>query len=342
MSRRPSERTAGEMPIDRTPAARLVGVRRLEQVEAPVPDPGPGEVLIRVLAMGLCGSDAHWFREGGIGDATIPQGGVIPGHEFCGVIESGPRQGERVAIDPAIPCLECEECARGKLNLCLRMRFAGHGSTDGALRRHLVWPERCLVSLPDSVPDDEGALLEPLGIALHATDLGDVGVSDATGVIGCGPIGLLVISALFAQGVKTILAAELLDHRLAVARELGAERWSDDSGLDVVFDCAGTDESLHTALEALAPGGRVVMVGVPDGDRTSFVASLARRKEASLLTCRRMLPEDLERAAALAGAGEVDLGALITHRFPMSSAHSAFETLVARTGIKVVVLPGHS
>ncbi len=307
-----------------------------------MPEPESGEVLVRVLAIGLCGSDAHWFLEGGIGDATIPEGGIVPGHEFCGVIESGPRTGERVAIHPAIPCLECEQCTRGQLNLCSRMRFAGHGSTDGAMRSHLVWPERCLVSLPESVADEEGALLEPLSVALHAIDLGEVEVGDLTGVVGCGPIGLVVIAALRARGVGTIMAAEPLEHRLAAARQLGAGPWSDDSGLDVVFDCAGTDESLHMALEALAPGGRVVLVGVPEGDRTSFVASLARRKEASLLTCRRMLPDDLERAAAMAGAGEVDLGALITHRFPMSSAISAFETLVGRTGIKVVVLPGHS
>jgi L-iditol 2-dehydrogenase len=327
------------MPIELNPAARLVGVRNLEQVEVPVPQPGSGEVLIKVLAVGLCGSDAHWFEEGGIGDATLPPGGVIPGHEFCGVIESGPRQGERVAIDPAIPCLQCEQCALGRFHLCLRMRFAGHGSTDGALRRHLAWPERCLVTIPDAIPDEQGALLEPLGIALHAIDIGDIEAGDSVGVVGCGPIGLLVIAALRALGAGAVLASEPLDHRMAVARELGAARWSDPAGLDVVFDCAGTDESLHEALQALAPGGRVVLVGVPGGDRTEFVASLARRKEASLLASRRMLPTDLERAAAMAQAGQVDLGMLVTHRFPMSSADSAFETLVARTGIKVIIQP---
>jgi L-iditol 2-dehydrogenase len=219
------------------------------------------------------------------------------------------------------------------------MRFAGHGTTDGALRRLLVWPERCLVAIPETVPDEQGALIEPLAVALHAIDLGGVVAGGSVGVVGCGPIGLLVIAALRARGAETVVAREPLEHRRSAAEGLGAGPWPDASGLAVVFDCAGTDESLHEALVALAPGGRVVLVGVPEEDRTSFVASLARRKEASLLTSRRVLPTDLERAAAMVGTAEVDLGPLVTHRFPMSAADSAFETLVARTGIKVIIQP---
>ena len=179
--------------------------------------------MIRVLSVGLCGSDAHWFEEGGIGDAVIPEGGVIPGHEFCGVIESGIRAGERVAIDPAIPCLRCEQCSAGRLNLCLEMKFSGHGTTEGALRSHLVWPERCLVPLPDNVTDEQGSLLEPLGIALHAIDLGDVQTNSAVAVLGCGPVGLLLIAALRARGISPI-AIEPLEHRLAAARANGSSR----------------------------------------------------------------------------------------------------------------------
>lgn len=306
-----------------------------------VGEPGPGEVLLRVLSVGLCGSDAHWFEEGGIGDATLPEGGVIPGHEFCGVIESGPRSGERVAVDPAIPCLHCEQCLAGRLHLCLEMRFAGHGLTDGAMRSHLVWPERCLVTLPNDMPDEQGALLEPLGVALHAVDLGEVGAADRTAVIGCGPVGLLLVAALAARGVDRILAADPLQHRLAAAEAMGASAADPtiDGEVDVVFDCAGNDASLHTALQMARAGGRVVLVGVPEGDRTSFQASLARRKEIALLLCRRMLPEDLGRAAELVDRGAISLDGLISHRFPMADAGTAFQTLVGRTGLKVVVEP---
>ncbi len=331
------------MTTRQAPAVRLLGIGRLEAYEVPVEEPGPGEVVIKVLSVGLCGSDAHWFEEGGIGDVTLPNGGVIPGHEFCGIIESGPRSGERVAVDPAIPCLRCVPCGEERFHLCLDMRFAGHGSINGALRGHLVWPERCLVTLPERLPDEEGALLEPLGVALHAIDLGMVGQRDRTAVIGCGPVGLLLVAALRARGQKEIVAADPLEHRLAAAMEMGAKPLGGSavstSDIEVVFDCAGSDQSLHTALQLSRPGGRIVLVGVPSGDRLSFQASLARRKEVSLALCRRMLPNDLARAAELAGDGSVPLGGLITHRYPLADAVTAFETLVARTGLKVVVQP---
>jgi L-iditol 2-dehydrogenase len=306
----------------------------------PVSEPGPGEVLLRVLAVGLCGSDAHWFREGGIGDATLGEGLVL-GHEFCAVIESGPRQGERVAVDPAIPCLTCEQCLAGRHNLCIRLTFAGHG-IDGALRRHMVWPERCLVSVSDDLPDEQAAMLEPLGVALHAIDLAGGVEGAAVGMVGCGPIGLLLIGALRQQGASTISAVEPLTHRLETAGEMGASETAsttlDNPGFDVVFETAGTDDALHSALEMARPGGRVVLVGIPDRDRTSFIASLARRKELALLACRRMLPGDLARAAALA-AILPGLDRLVTHRYPLAEADRAFQTLVERSGLKVVVTP---
>jgi L-iditol 2-dehydrogenase len=337
-----------------TPAVRLTGIGRIEHVEVPVPEPGAGEVLLRVLAVGLCGSDAHWFEEAGIGDAVLGEG-LILGHELCAVIESGPRSGERVAVDPAIPCLGCGQCASGRLNLCPNLCFAGHGTTDGALRRHLVWPERCLVPIPDHLSDEVGAMLEPLGVALHAIDLARLEGRGPVVVVGCGPIGLLLVAALRARGVGEIVVTDRLEHRLRAATSLGAARaitaTGDDhelglllaavgEGVEVVFETAGTEAALGSALIAARPGGRVVLVGIPSGDRTAFVASIARRKELTLALCRRMLPEDLLRAATLVGEGRVDLDALVSHRFPMETSDEAFHTLVGRTGLKVVVLPG--
>lgn len=319
----------------------------------PVAAPAEGEVLLRVLAVGLCGSDAHWFREGAIGDADLGDGLVL-GHEFSAVIESGPRTGQRVAVDPAIPCLRCEQCTAGRPNLCLYLQFAGHG-TDGALRGHMVWPERCLVAIPDHLPDEEGALLEPLGVALHAIDLAGVVDGASVGMIGCGPIGLLLIAALRHRGVGRMVATDLMAHRLEAAVTMGATdaivatAFQHENeplaavvggGLDIVFETAGSDPALHSALAAARPGARVVLVGIPDGDRTSFVASIARRKELSLSMCRRMLPGDLTRAANLAGRGLPGLDRLVSHRYPLSEAGKAFRTLVDRSGLKVMIFPG--
>src|SRR5262249_8294922 len=146
-----------------------------------------GELLVDVTAVGLCGSDRHWFVEGGIGDAALERPLVL-GHEFAGVVASGLRSGERVAFDPAVPCDRRTTCAPALPNLCAETRFAGHGTTDGALRTRLAWPQRLAHPLPDAIPDPEAALLEPLGVALHALDLGHVHDGTTAGVFGCGPI----------------------------------------------------------------------------------------------------------------------------------------------------------
>lgn len=303
--------------------------------------PADGCVLIRVSAVGLCGSDAHWYNEQSIGDSTL-DGKLILGHEFAGVIEFGPRAGERVAGDPAIPCLDCVQCRTRRHNLCTNMRFAGHEGTDGALRRHLLWPERCLVPLPDPVPDAVGALLEPLGVALHAIDLAYLDPSQTAAVIGCGPIGLLLVFALRAMGVTRIRATDPLSHRRQAAGQLGAtigDVGALRNAADVVFDAAGTDVALADAMVAATPGGRVVVVGIPDGDRNRLTASMARRKELTMVWCRRMLPGDLALAAALAADHTATLHDLVSHTYVLGDTDKAFETLIDRRGLKVLVTP---
>jgi L-iditol 2-dehydrogenase len=217
----------------------------------------------------------------------------------------------------------------------------------------MVWPARCLVPIPDHVPDEQGAMLEPLGVALHAIDLaGDI-EGASVGVTGCGPIGLLLIAALRYLGFGQIVVTDPLAHRVEAAVNLGAtpgivfegednERaFAGEMGsvLDVVFETAGSDPALHTALTAVRPGGRVVLVGIPDGDRTSYAASLARRKELTLAVCRRMLPGDLARAAEMAGSGLSGLQSLVSHRYPMSQAADAFRVLIEQVGLKVMIIP---
>jgi L-iditol 2-dehydrogenase len=342
-------------PAGVTEAARIHGRGDVRVGREPVVGPEPGEVLLRVTAVGLCGSDLHWFEEAGIGDAVLTRPLVL-GHEIGAVIAAGPRTGQRVAVDPAAGCGRCGPCVEGRANLCLAMRFAGHGVTDGGLRTFMAWPERLLSPLPDAIGDDEAPLLEPLGVALHALDLGSVAPGGRAGVYGCGPIGLLLVQLLRARGASTVVATDLLSHRVTAAESMGAtdallvdaeagpgfvptRRVARELPVDVAFEVSGSDAALSDAIAAVRPGGRVVLVGIPPGDRTIFEAAAARRKELALLECRRMLASDLPRAIELVAAGSSDLSSLITDRFALAQAGDAFAALAERRGLKVIVKP---
>ena len=203
-------------------AARLYAPGDIRLAEEPVPAAGPPMSLVRVTAVGICGSDLHWWDDAGIGDARLERPLVL-GHENAGVIAGGPRRGQRVAIDPAIPDETCPQCRRGYRNLCPQVRFAGHGVTDGGLREFLAWPASLLHPLPDALSDADGALLEPLGVALHALDLGHLRLGQSAAVIGCGPIGLMLIQLLLAGGTARVVAADPLPHRRQAAARFGAQ-----------------------------------------------------------------------------------------------------------------------
>jgi L-iditol 2-dehydrogenase len=323
----------------------------LRVADEPVPTPADGASLVRVTAVGICGSDLHWWREAGIGDARLERPLVL-GHEAAGVIEDGPRRGERVAIDPAIPCETCRACRDGYRNLCANVRFAGHGGQDGALREYLVWPISLLHPLPDGLSDADGALLEPLGVALHSLGLGHVRLGGTAAVVGCGPIGLIAVQLLRTAGVEVTVAVDPLAHRREAAGRAGAAATLapsalDDGdvvaaavgdGVDVAFEIAGTDAAVHLAMALTRPGGRVVLAGIPDDDRTTFSASTARRKGLTIAMVRRM-NETYPRAIALAAGGRVDLPSVVTARYPLDRAADAFAAAAARTGLKVVVTP---
>lgn len=330
---------------------RLHGVNDLRLHEEPIPAPGRDEALVRVTAVGVCGSDLHWFSEAGIGDSQLNRPLVL-GHEFAGVVESGPLQGRRVAVDPAIPCGVCEFCQEGNPNLCTTLRFAGHSTQDGALCEYMAWPERCLFPLPDSLSDAEGAMLEPLGVALYAVDLGQVRPGLSVGVFGCGPIGLLILQVARAAGATQLVATDLasVPHRLEAARSLGASVYEADDGrevarimaateergVDIAFEAAGENEAVEAAIASVRPGGRVVLAGIPTQDRTTFTASTARRKGLTLVLVRRM-KHTYPRAIRLAAAGRVDLRSLVTHHFPLTKVAQAFSVAQRREGLKVVV-----
>jgi L-iditol 2-dehydrogenase len=317
-------------------AARLHGAGDIRFGREPATAGLPGEVRVRVAAVGLCGSDLHWYREGAIGEARLDHPLVL-GHEFSGRLDDG----RLVAADPCIACGSCPPCRAGDEHLCVATRFAGHSHTDGALRTTLQWQARLLRPLPASIGPAQGALLEPLGVAIHALDLARIEPGERALVVGCGPIGLLIVQLLRLAGADPIHAVDPLPHRAAAAAAFGAIL-RDRGGsppVDIAFDAAGTDAALADALEATRPGGRVLLVGIPDGDRTTFQAGIARRKELTLQLSRRMRSEDLDRAIALAAEGRIELEDLITHRYPLAEIGAAFATLASRTGIKVIVEP---
>ena len=304
---------------------------------------GEGDVLVRVTAVGICGSDLHWWAEGAIGDARLARPLVL-GHEGAGVIESGPRAGQRVAIDPAITCGTCRACLDGYRNLCYRIRFSGHGDTDGMMREVMAWPSALLHPLPDSVSDAGGAMLEPLGVALWSLDLGHLPFGGTALVAGCGPIGLLLIQLLRAAGASRVIAVEPLAHRRQAAARGGADLVLEPDepvsalGVDVGFEVAGNDDGVRIALESVRPGGRVVLVGIPDGDTTTFTASLARRKGLTIAMTRRM-NDVYPRAISLAARGVVDLESLVSRRAALREAAAAFAAAAGRSGLKVIIQP---
>jgi L-iditol 2-dehydrogenase len=325
---------------------RLHAHGNLRLQNEPKPIPVEGEVLLHIKAVGLCGSDLHWFSEGGIGDAKL-ENPLILGHEFAAITDSG----ERVAVDPAISCGQCEQCRNGKQNLCPQVKFAGHGSQDGALREYMPWPQDHLYRLPDALNDADGAMLEPLGVALHALDLSELQSGMSVGVFGCGPIGLLIVQLARLSGASQIVATDKRIHRVEAARSLGAhqailanagkelskiEAATGGRGVDVAFEVAGEQDAVEVSVAAALPGGKVILVGIPPDDRTSFTASMARRKGLTIKLVRRM-NRTYPRAIELVARGLVDVRSLVTHHFPLEKSAEAFAVAMQREGLKVII-----
>lgn len=331
--------------------ARLHGAGDLRLTDESVPAAEPGHELVRVGAVGLCGSDLHWFTEAGIGDARLERP-LVPGHEIAGVVTDGPRQGTLVAVDPALPCRRCATCQRGDQNLCPDVAFAGHSALDGGLRQYLTWPSADLYPLPDHLSWADGAMLEPLGVALHALDLGHLRIGSTVAVVGAGPIGLLLVQAVRRAGATRVLVVEPLPHRREAALRLGADvaldpaeadesvLWDagNGAGVDVAFELAGTDPAVEVAMSAARPGARVLLAGIPAGDHTSFRAAVARRKGLTLVMARRM-NDAYPRAIRLVEQDLIDVSSIVTHRFPLTRVGDAFATASARAGLKVLVEP---
>jgi len=327
-------------------SVRLHGTGNLQIHDDPIPVTRDGEKLVRIRSVGVCGSDLHWFAEGSIGDAKLSRPLVL-GHEFAGETEDG----QRVAVDPAIPCGHCEFCELGHPNLCDNMIFAGHGEYDGALREYASFPTRCLFPIPDSLSYADGAMLEPLGVAIHTVDLGKLAAGMNVGVFGCGPIGLMIIQMARLSGAANIFATDKLLHRVEAAKQFGADQAylvEDNSqlseiraatqgrGVDVSFEAAGAQDAVDDAVAAVRPGGKVILAGIPDDDRTSFSAATARRKGLTIKLVRRM-KHTYPRAIELVSKGLIDVSSIVTHRFPLAQADEAFRVAERREGLKIII-----
>lgn len=351
-------------------AIRLHGPFALRLSEDPAPSaPTSGEVLLKIDAIGICGSDLHMYETGGIGGRVAAQPFRM-GHEFAGtVMTAGPNArtesgqtlapGDRVAVEPARPCGHCENCREGHPNLCPDHQFYGVPPDDGALCEQLIVPGQNCFLLPDHINAESGALLEPLGVAIHAVDLGKIRPADSVAIFGAGPIGLLILAVARVSGAHPIYVFDPLPERRAQALKLGATAAFDvpaDSaaviapltaatggrGVDVVFEAADAGRSVDLSFDAARCGGRVVLVGIPARDRTEFGHATPRRKGLTVRFARRM-KHTYSRAIALYDHPLMAnvLTGLVSHRYPLADTPAAFDVVMNyRDGVlKAVVIP---
>lgn len=331
-------------------AIRFYDIHDLRLEELPKPKPEPGKALLKTACVGICGSDVHYYQEGGTGSLQV-NNPLILGHEFSARMVDGLHAGQLVAVDPALPCGRCEFCLEGNPNFCENLAFAGSEDTDGALREYLTWPESAIYPLPAGFSPQEGALLEPLGVAIHSLRLGKVFPGMDVGVFGSGPIGLLTIQMARLAGASRIFATDRLGSRLEYARECGATdvlladgteagqilKATNNRGLDVTFEAAGDDgAAVETAVETSKRGATTVLIGIPSEDQTQFSASAARRRGLTIKLVRRM-KNTYPTAIRLVAQGAVDLKSLITHEFPSEEFNLAYETAARREGVKVII-----
>ncbi|MBC7799014.1 MAG: alcohol dehydrogenase catalytic domain-containing protein [Gemmatimonadaceae bacterium] len=314
-----------------------------------------GEVLLRVGAVGLCGSDLHYYKDGGIGAARIASP-FVPGHEFGGWLEAdvpelGLLEGALVAVDPNGACGHCAQCRAGHHNLCPNVEFIGAPPFDGAMTGRLWVPKAQIVPLPDHFTPLDAVMLEPLGVAVHAVDLAKPRLLERAAVIGCGPIGLLILQVLRAGGAGDILAIDPQPHRQAMALALGATHagshvgeiaaWTEGEGVPLVVEATNSPDGFRDAVRAARIGGRLVLVGIPDGDTYTMPAAEARRRALGIKFARRM-GEVYPRAIALVASGRVDVTSMVTHRPALDDGPAAFAAHAADEAgrIKTIIYPG--
>ena len=325
---------------------RLFAPYDMRLQDEPIPEIGPHDVLTKVKSVGLCASDSHWYRECRIG-TTIMTEPLVLGHEAAGEIVAvgnavtNVKPGDRVAIEPAYHCGECEFCRMGEFNICPTVQFMGTPPTNGSMREYVAWPSHLVIPIPDSMSFDEAAMIEPLAIGVFAVDLAKMCGGERVAVIGAGAVGLSVVAAAKAAGVGEIYVSEPIPERRKAAEMLGATKtFSPEEagsaiakltgyGPDIVFECAGELDALRQSAEIARPLGKVMVIGIPDEDDYIFPASASRRKQLTAIFVRRSRGTT-ERAIELVEKGQAQVALLATHRFSAAQIKEAFELAISR------------
>ncbi|MFH1742975.1 MAG: alcohol dehydrogenase catalytic domain-containing protein [bacterium] len=343
-------------------AAFLTGPRTIECKDIPAPNKGENEVLVRVRAAGVCGSDLHFYSAGRIGEFVL-KGPFVMGHEFSGVVEDPGTfadrlpKGTRVAIEPSIVCDSCLFCCQGRPNLCLNLSFVGFPPKGGGFAEYVSIPPQNLYPLPDSIRDEEAPLVETFAIALHTVELMGEVSGKTVAILGAGPVGLLTLLELRRCGASVSFVTEPVSFRRETARSFGAEAVLDphDSqtlskcqqdldglGPDFVVEAAGEPESFQQALDIVRPGGTVVYCGIYPLGSMPIDFNSARRKELRVLFVRRSVPRNYSEAVRLVAGGEIDLSKLAGGAYPLDRISEAFRDAEARIPglIKAILLLG--
>ena len=314
--------------------AVMTEAKKMEWVQREVPVPAEGELLIKLEYVGVCGSDLHFYENGRLGN-WVPDGPLVLGHEPGGIVEevgpgvTGFQKGDRVAIEPGVPCGTCEMCKKGLYNLCPDMSFmAIPKERDGVFSDYCVHPANMCYRLPDNVDTMEGALIEPLAVGFHAAEVAGAKIGQSAVVLGCGCIGLVTIMVLKARGVNEIYAVDVIDKRLDKAKEVGATRVFQakeenieefvkllpGKGVDLVFETAGAEFTTRQSAKLIRNGGRVVLVGMcAEPEIVVDIGSLSA-KEGDLKTIfryRNLYPTAIKAVSE----GIIPLKSIVSHVF---------------------------
>ena len=323
----------------------LTGLRKMELTD--VPDPvisGDNDILIRIKSIGVCGSDIHYYKTGRIGSQVVEYPFRV-GHEFAGVVEQVGigveklKPGDRVAIDPAMPCWNCDQCKAGRPHTCRSLRFLGcPGQAEGCMSEYIVMPEESCYAIPDTISFEQAAFSEPLSIGLYTVNQSIKMKGANVGILGAGPIGLSVMLLSLSFGAKYIFVTDKIDERLRLAESLGAD-WTGNPDkidivseiknkepflLDVIFECCGQQDAINQAVELLKPGGKLMIIGIPEIERWSFPVDELRHKEITIVNVRRQL-NSIVPALNLIKNKIVNIDPLITHHFGFKDSVKAFE-----------------
>ena len=342
-------------------ALLLSKYRQLELTDVAVPDPGPDEVLMRVAACGICGSDVHGY-DGSSGRRIPP---IVMGHEAAGTIAAvgknvrGFTEGDRITVDSTIYCGECAPCLRGEVNLCDRRQVLGVSCGDysraGAFAEFVVVPARIVHRLPEILPFEEAALLEAVSVALHAVSLVSVRPQDNVLVVGAGMIGLLIVQALHAAGCSRIYVSDVDQTRLSLADQFGVAtsllagpnlmqqvtEATHGNGMDIVIEAVGTNATVSSAIDSVRKGGTVVLVGNVTPEVTLPLQKVVSRQIRLQGSCASS--GEYPRAIELMSSKTIRVKPLITAVAPLHDGPRWFERLYAREPnlMKVVLMPGN-